>query len=128
MIKQQVGGALAVAALGVGTWFGWLGWDTGYQVDAAGNQTGPYEVWQVAGCVLTLAAVLAGAVLLGVRKWWAVAALTVAFTAAWTAGAAATDDSGLFAVGAILVFGGTALGGLVVASVAEARGKKRGSR
>lgn len=114
----QVGGTVAVAVLGVAIWFGWLGWDTEYQVDAAGNQSGPYEVWQVAGAVVSLVAVLVAAVLLGVRKFPAAAALTVAFTAAWTVGAASSDDSGLFAVGAVLVFGGMALGSAVVAALA----------
>lgn len=114
----QVGGIVAVAVLGVAIWFGWLGWDTEYQVDAAGNQSGPYEVWQVAGCVLSLMAVLVAAVFAGVRKFPAAAALTVAFTAAWTVSAAASDDSGLFAVGALLVLGGMAMGTALVATLA----------
>jgi hypothetical protein len=47
---------------------------------------------------------------------WAAAA--AAFTAAWTAQAAATDETGLFLVGAILVFAGTATGTTVAALLA----------
>lgn len=125
---SQVGGAVAVAVLTVGVWFAWLGWDTNYQVDAAGQQSGPYEGWQVAGCVLSLVALLAGAILAGVRAFPAAAALTVAFTVAWTVRAAATDDSGLFVVGAVLVLVGTALGSAFVAVPARLLAARLGHR
>jgi hypothetical protein len=112
---RAVAGAVVVAGATVATWFAWLGRDTGYQIDANGNQTGPYTTGQVAGCVLTLLAVLVAAVLLRVPPWVAAIAMTVAFTAAWTAQAAATDETGLFLVGAILVFAGTAAGTAVAA-------------
>jgi hypothetical protein len=117
-VLRTVAGVVVVAGATVATWFAWLGRDTGYQVDASGNPTGPYTTAQVAGCVLTLLAVLVAAVLLGVPSWAAAAAMTVAFTAAWTAQAAATDETGLFLVGAILVFAGTAAGTTVAALLA----------
>ena len=109
---------LAVAT--VVTWFAWLGHDTEYQVDANGVQSGPYTTGQVAGCVLTLLVLLVAAVLLRVRPLIAAATMTLAFTVAWTAAAAATDESGLFVVGMILVFGGLAVGTSIVAITTHA--------
>jgi hypothetical protein len=46
----QVVGASAVAAPSVGAWYGWLGWDSTYQVDPTTQvSSGPYEAWQVVG-------------------------------------------------------------------------------
>jgi hypothetical protein len=117
-VLRAAAGAVVVAGATVATWFAWLGRDTGYQIDANGNQTGPYTTGQVAGCVLTLLAVLVAAVLLRVPPLVAAAAMTVAFTAAWAVQAAATDETGLFLVGAILVFAGTAAGTAVTAVLA----------
>ncbi|MFU8872942.1 hypothetical protein [Micromonospora sp. SL4-19] len=107
-------GGLLLAAATVGAWWAWLGWETGYTVDPeTGERTGPYAVWQVAGCVLTLA------LLAAVGGWWlnpwlVVPVMTVAFTAAWSVHAASTDATGLWAVGAVLVLIGTAAGTTVV--------------
>jgi hypothetical protein len=49
-----------------------------------------------------------------------VLAVPLPFTAAWTLHAASTDDSGLWAVGAILVLLGTLVGGTVVTAVTRA--------
>ena len=114
-MARALTGAVLLAAATVATWWLWLGRDTGYQVDADGHQTGPYTTAQVAGCVLTLLALLVAAVLLRVPGPVAGAVMTVAFTAAWTAQAAATDETGLFLVGAILVFAGMAAGTSLVA-------------
>ena len=65
--------------------------------------------------MLTLAVLLVTAVLLRVPALPAAAVMTVAFTAAWTAQAAATDETGLFVVGAILVLVGMTAGTTVVA-------------
>ena len=113
-------GAVVLAAATVLTWWLWLGRDDEYQIDANGVASGPYTTGQVAGCVLTLLVLLVAAVLLGVRPLIAAAAMTIAFTAAWTAQAAATDETGLFGVGAILVFCGCAAGTSVVAFVTHA--------
>jgi hypothetical protein len=115
-VLRAVAGAAALAVATVVTWWAWLGRDTTYQIDSSGHESGPYTTGQVAGCVLTLAALLVIAVVLAVPALLAAAAMTVAFTAAWTVQAAASDETGLFAVGAILVLGGMAAGTAVVAS------------
>ena len=112
-------GALAVAVFSAGAWFAWLGWDSTYQVDPATQvATGPYEAWQVIGCGLSLLVVFVGALLAGVRPLLASAALTLAFTAAWTATAAPRDETGLYGVGMILLLigltGATAVVSFVV--------------
>lgn len=121
----QVIGFLTVAALSVLLWWGWLGWDTQYQVDAATNEaSGPYQAWQVIGCALSLLILLVSAVLAGLRPLFASAALTLAFTTAWTAQAATTDDTGLYIVGALLLFVGLAAASLLVSFV-TARVRRR---
>ena len=108
----------ALAAVTVFTWWAWLGRDTTMTLDpATGDYSGPYTTAQVAGAVLTLAAVLVAAVLLRVPALPAAAVMTVAFTAAWTAQAAGQDESGLFAVGAILLLAGMTAGTTVVALI-----------
>ena len=87
-------GAVILAAATVLTWWLWLGRDTEYQIDANGVASGPYTTGQVAGCVLTLLVLLVAAVLLGVRPLIAAAAMTIAFTVAWTAQAAADGRDG----------------------------------
>jgi hypothetical protein len=119
--------AAGIAVATVLTWFAWLGWDTKYDYDPiTGHGTGPYEVWQVAGCVLCLAAIAAvGGLLL--RPWVVMVAMTLSFTTPFTLQAARIDDSGLFAVGAIMVLIGMAAGSLAVAAVAGAvRDRRRG--
>lgn len=107
-------GGLILAAATVGAWWAWLGWATGYTVDPeTGATSGPYAPWQVVGCALTLAVIAAvGGWLLG--PWVVAPVMTVAFTIAWAAHAASTDATGLWAVGAVLVLVGTAVGTTVV--------------
>jgi hypothetical protein len=113
---RTAAGLFTVAAATVLAWWAWLGRDTELYLDpATGDYAGPYTTAQVAGAVLTLVALLVAAVLLRVPALPAAAVMTVAFTGAWTAQAAATDDSGLFMVGAVLVFAGMAAGTTVVA-------------
>ncbi|MEU8215427.1 hypothetical protein AB0C47_06620 [Micromonospora taraxaci] len=121
-------GVLFLAAATVGTWLLWLGWDDRYTVDAeTGATSGPYEAWQVLGCVLTLVllAALAGRRL---SPWLVVPVMTVAFTAAWTWRAASTDDSGLWAVGAVLVLVGMAAGSTAVSLAARRVGRRSAGR
>lgn len=114
----QVVGTLVVAALSALSWVAWLGWDDQYQVDPeTGVSSGPYEAWQVIGCALTLLVLFAGALLLRVHALPAAVALTVAFTAAWTAQAASTDETGLYMVGAVLLVFGLAVGTALVAAM-----------
>ena len=104
-----------VAVLAAATWLAWMGWDHEYQVDASGSRSGPYEAWQVAGCVLSLA-VLTAAGTLFVRPWLTALCVTLAFTAAFVVTEAPrADGTGLWVVGAMLVFAGLAAGSAVVA-------------
>ncbi|OIJ69381.1 hypothetical protein WN71_002430 [Streptomyces mangrovisoli] len=103
--------ALVAAAL----WAAWLGWDQHRDVHPDGTTTGPYEVWQVAGLVLTLLVPVSwaayrrhvtGAVLgttagLAVAAWWD-----------WS-----DDASGLFVIGVALVTLGSLAATTVVTAV-----------
>ncbi|QBR93164.1 hypothetical protein [Nocardioides euryhalodurans] len=98
----------------------WLGWDVEYDGDpSTGAVSGPYQVWQVAGCVLTLLGV---AVVAGVRGhfWAATVVMPVAYTTALSLQAQASDESGLWLVGAILVLVGMSLAVPLVAGLASA--------
>jgi hypothetical protein len=118
-IEFQVFGVLVVAVLTWVSWFLWLGWDTEYQIQG-GVETGPYEAPQVAGCVVSLLVVLAGALLIGVRPLLVAPALVLTFTTAWTWQAARQDDSGLYAVGAVALLLGLTAGTALVAAVVTA--------
>ncbi|WP_285104902.1 hypothetical protein [Promicromonospora sp. MEB111] len=119
---------LALVVLTVAAWWIFLGRDTVRDVDpATGAVTGPYEAPQVVACALVLVAlVVVGA--LTVPAWVAVLAVALPFTVAWTVQAASDDDSGLWAVGALLVLVGTLAGGAVVAAVTRAVPRGRASR
>jgi hypothetical protein len=96
---------------------GWLGWDQTYQRDpVTGVASGPYEPWQVVGCVLSLALV---AVVAGLVRQAAVAmvVMPIAFTIAWSIPAQASDDTGLWGAGAIMILMGLAVGICVVTLV-----------
>jgi hypothetical protein len=121
-------GATVLAGATVITWWAWLGRDTEYRLDPITlAESGPYEVWQVAGCVLTLT-VLAVAGGLVLPPWLVAGVMTVAFTAAWSLRAASTDESGLWLVGAIGVFAGTAVGSTALSVSAWAVRRARRSR
>lgn len=92
-----------LTVLAAGCWWSWLAWDDTYQVDpVTGVASGPYEAWQVGGCVLSLLVLAVAAyrvlhpVLVGVG-------LTVGFTTAWCLTTLPQDDTGLAGVGAVLV-------------------------
>jgi len=116
-----------LAALSVATWWT-LGQDATQHVDpATGDASGPYGPVQVIACVVALVAlVVIGTVLL--PAWLAVLGVALPFTAAWSYQAAATDDSGLWAVGAVLVLLGTLVGGTVVAAVTRRLVRSRPGR
>ena len=119
---------LTVVVLTVVAWWIFLGRDVVREVDpATGNVTGPYEAPQVIACVLVLAALVVVGTL-SAPAWAAVLAVAVPFTAAWTIQAQATDDSGLWAVGALLVLLGTLAGGAVVALVTRVVERRRAAR
>ncbi len=114
-----------VAVVGLGLfaaamWFAWLGWDHEYyEVD--GVAQGPYRAWQVVGCGLSVAVgsivalvwVRRGAVLLA-------GAAAVGFAIPWAADAASTDESGLWAVGLVMLLGGAFVGLVVLLTASEA--------
>ncbi|NBE84676.1 hypothetical protein [Micromonospora rubida] len=118
-------GGLVLTVSTVAVWWAWLGWDTEYTVDPVTDSvSGPYDVWQVAGCVLSLAVIAAvGGWLFS--PWLVVPVMTVAFTVAWAWRAATSDDSGLWAIGAVLILVGMAAGTTVVSAVAHALRRRR---
>ncbi|WP_247826119.1 hypothetical protein [Arthrobacter antioxidans] len=116
-----------IAVLSAALWYGWFAWDTEYYYDTtAGEMAGPYAIWQGIGAFLCSFVVVG----LAYRLLHFVVALLVlpaAFTAAWISTAAATDMTGLWAVGAVLVAVGTTLGSalmLGIAAVIEDAGKR----
>lgn len=113
-----------LAVLAAATWFAWLGWDTTYDIDADGNQTGPYEAWQVIGAVLTmLVLTVLGALRLGTLP----TALGggIGFTLGFIVTAATTDDSGLWLVGAVIMAFGVFLAVYAGAAAVDALVKAR---
>jgi len=120
-IAAATGGMLGTAAATVVTWWAWLGHDDTRTTDPVTHVTsGPYETWQVVGCVLTLVAVGVVAALL-LRPWTVAVAMTVAFTLAWSWRATSYDNDGLWPIGALLVFALTAACSTVVAFATAAR-------
>jgi hypothetical protein len=116
--RSEVIGVVLVAAASAVSWFAWMGWDRGYQLDrATGKWSGPYEAWQVLGCAASLLVLLVAALSAGVRPLPASAALTLAFTAAWTVQAAGSDETGLYTVGMLMLLVGLAVATTVVSAV-----------
>lgn len=116
--------ALAVAALA--SWWAWLGWDNEYRY-VNGEATGPYQAWQVAGCVLCLAALaFVGGALFGPLV--TSLAVTVAFTGAWVMWASARDGDGLWPIGAAMLVAGLGTGSVVVSLLGRAAQSRRRSR
>ena len=126
-LARRGGVLVALALLAAAAWAAWLGWDTEYyEVDGVAH--GPYRGWQVIGCGLCVAA---GAV---VAQWWlrrptfvvapAVAA-TVGVAVPWTVQAAATDDTGLFVVGLVMLLAGGTVGLSLLLSITGAVLRRR---
>ncbi|GAA2518617.1 hypothetical protein [Pilimelia columellifera] len=105
--------AAALALITVALWWAWLGHDTTYYFDQQlQTHQGPYRAWQVAGCALTLVAVAVVAVW-RLPLWVVVIVLPAALTLAWS-WRAAEDSSGMWIVGAVMVYlGSTAAAALV---------------
>lgn len=133
MINQRraerlvLGAGLAV--LTAACWWAWMAWDRSGRTDpATGATSGPYEAWQVAGCVVCLV-VLCVAATVRLPAWFVVPVMPIAFTAAWSWTAAGADGTGLWAVGALLVFAGMVVGtGTIsgITAVARAAARRRG--
>ncbi|WP_461158081.1 hypothetical protein [Saccharopolyspora tripterygii] len=108
---------VGLAVLTAACWWAWMAWDRSYQTDpATGVTSGPYQAWQVVGCVVCLVALGVGA---SVRlpTWLVIPVMPVAFTAAWSWTASGADDTGLWVVGALLVFVGMVVGTGVVSGI-----------
>lgn len=108
----------------IGSYFFWLGWHTPKHVQPNGRLTGPYEIQQVLGFILTLTTIAI------VITWWSKTAwiTSIMMTAATTAyfsveGATDVNSDGLWPVGAMLVMIGTALGVSVVSVITTAMRK-----
>ena len=101
---------IALAVLSAGLWWGWFGWDTQRDIDPViGASSGPYEWWQVRSCLLSWA-FLAWIGTEVLKPSAVILIMPAAFTASWIVSAALTDDSGLWAIGAVLVAVGTLAG------------------
>lgn len=116
MGKDLITRLLAVLVAAVAYW-ALLGWDTTKDVDAAGNETGPYSTLQVVVFVLILVAL---AVWIGLRRDPLVSSIVLAVVTTIDFGisGATSDDSGLWIVGAILVLVGSLAGSLAVSYLA----------
>lgn len=111
---------VALAVLTGSCWWGWMAWDHTYQTDpATGTTSGPYQAWQVIGCVICLI-ILAVLATMRLPVWLVIAIMTVTFTVAWSATAARGDETGLWGVGAMLVFLGMLAGTGLVSGVTAA--------
>ncbi|MEW1900445.1 hypothetical protein [Streptomyces sp. NPDC086147] len=109
--QRALAALLLTALLAAGAWAAWLGWDQHRDEHPDGSVSGPYEVWQVAGLVLTLLVPVCWA---AARRQapGAVLGTTAGLTAAafhdWS-----DDGSGLFVIGVGMVL----LGSLAATSV-----------
>lgn len=111
---------VVLALLTAACWWAWMAWDHSYQTDPATGQTsGPYQAWQVIGCVLCLIA-LCVAASMRLPLWLVLPIMPVAFTLAWSWTAASTDTTGLWGVGASMIFFGMLVGTAMVSGVTAA--------
>lgn len=126
---RRLAGSAVLAVAAAACWWAWLAWDRTYQRDpVTGVASGPYEAWQVVGCVLCLVAVTVVATS-RLPLWIVVPVVPMAFTAAWVLTAAPYDPTGLWAVGAVLVLVATFAGTVLVGgATAVARWADRVSR
>ncbi|MEV0594633.1 hypothetical protein [Nonomuraea cavernae] len=124
MARVWIGLILAVASLA--NYLAWLGWDQERDVEPDGSLSGPYQPWQVAGLVIVLGIL---AVLAGRRGHPVIGTLSIAGVTwlSWSIDAATSDDSGLWVVGAVLLFPAVFVGVAVVAFWAG-HAKKRGKK
>ncbi|WP_019145614.1 hypothetical protein [Aeromicrobium massiliense] len=118
-MQKRIVGALGVVVLAWASWWGWMGWDTEYQLDpATGNESGPYETWQVVGSALCVVLLVAVATLVRGRRT-AIVATTLGYTLGWCVTSLPEDESGLALVGAFMVLVGVGAGSAVVAWLAD---------
>lgn len=113
-------GSLVTAALAAASWIGWLGWLYWgeYEEDPlTGAEDGLLVMWPLVGCVLSLVAVLVGALVADVPPVPAAAAWIVGFAVPWTMEAAARDVTGLYVVGLVLLVGGMAMAAALITAI-----------
>lgn len=123
-IARAVLWAVAAAGFTASAYLLLLGWHAGKTVDpTTGNETGPYEAWQV---ILLCAAIGVISAVLGWLRLVVVAIVVVpvTVTALFAADSASSPDGdGLWAVGAVLValgsFAGVALVSLLARRIPE---------
>ncbi|WP_313404525.1 hypothetical protein [Aeromicrobium sp.] len=119
MHKNIMIGSVITVAVSWICWWAWMGWDTAKDLDlATGNETGPYEAWQVIGSALCVVALVAVATV----QWGplvATVATTVGYTAGWMITAFSQDEQGLALIGGLLVLAGVAIGSALVAVLAR---------
>ena len=114
-LTRLAAAALALGLFAAATWFVWFGWD-----DV------PYYPWQVIGCGLFMCVgAVAARVWAGRGAVLLAGAATVGFAIPWAVYAASTDDSGLWAVGLVLLLAGSFIGLVVLLTVAEAVLRRR---
>jgi hypothetical protein len=109
--QQQIAALLAGAVSVVG-WLVWLGWhEQKHRVPGTHDLEGPYETWQVAGLIATLAVTVAVATWLGFAKN-AVFAVSVGTTVMFSIDAATqpSPDADMWPAGALLLFLGSFAG------------------
>jgi hypothetical protein len=105
--RARAAGAVGLVLLTAATWLGWSGW----AALAPGFER--FAAWQLAGTAVT-AAVLAILAPRWLPAWLVGILMPLAFTAAWSLTAVASDDSGLWVVGALLTLVGTAVAAAVL--------------
>jgi len=116
---------ITLAVLSAGLWWAWFGWDTQRDIDpVTGSSSGPYEWWQVRSCLISWA-LLAWAGTEVLKPAAVILIMPVAFTASWILSAALTDDSGLWAIGAVLVAVGTLAGNALFVGLLHLLFRKR---
>lgn len=112
--------SLALALATLATWAALLAWDNDKTV-VAGQETGPYESWQVGLAVLVLAVLLVLALLAGARPLHATVAVSATFTACMAASftvlAPPAEDASLWPIGTALVAVGMTAGSTALAAL-----------
>jgi len=111
-----------VASTAIGSWL-FLGPSATPIVD---RDTGEYTAAafpMILGCGALLLALTIAATFV-VRPLLVVPAVALPFTAAWTAGAASADESGLWAVGAVIALIGSTVGAAIVSVLTDSARKR----
>ncbi|TDD60644.1 hypothetical protein E1263_10195 [Kribbella antibiotica] len=112
--------ALAAIVASAAVYLALLGWHAEKTLDpATGNETGPYDAWQV--IVLAVVIALLAAIMGGAGKGWlAIITIPLTLTLMFAVDAAtASNADGLWAIGALLVLIGSAAGVAAVSLLSQ---------